>query len=991
MNTNQEISRKNSRLSEDFFRLKENEFKDLSENAGDLIHFKEDLLLGMREIEEKLNLNISSFKEEYFKKIQIFETKQTEFQVKLDDIGSTNSQNKVKLEKIDDLLMFQKKTTDQMITHEVKLTQIQKDLTAACYKYDKIYLDNLILPGTIGDFCRFKNMKEYIEHNIGQIASLNSFKEKHSIDLKSYKDKLELMIKQINMQLDNTDKNLKIYTNKMFQEAEANFKKDCADLNTRISEMRIENHKYAFQLQKSATDLNVEYDKILNIKSDIGKLHDNSVKEMKDSHKVTTDDFGVVRVEFDKIKNRFNEMAEFIKDVRFRKNLGVEVSKQELKKVSNKLQGNSNNIDRKKSVQFDRRGFGNNLILSGGNITDYNMNNNLNFLNNEINEENNNQEEEHEIESYVRKYILGEANAYISHHTHHNEEATGRSEKKSHTTKVNGSNPINLTADKTPLPQNAKESHSSLLLEKKNFGDGNPDYSQQDNLPDLEVQINNNHIYERDDSRVIQEVSEDNVTQSQHFHQNSINFNFNSADPKPTHKRSDAIKLDESPIMAIRSNIDQDTSNNNLAFLNSNNSQIQQQINIENLSLSQQINFNPLTNTNPQPTNMLRLNSVKTTPVNTKTVRKDDSKAELIKATLSKRGMSNKDLITSPTNQSNSSQINQSVNHINFNRGVFNADAGDSKETTMREEHNTMATPNIGPIPVDDINITAKPLRSISNSKHNKFKDKFANSSKKIPVVREEPIFERNMNRQRTVGPVISKTTGVFPNIIKHSQTMNPILQQNVNPHSAIKDFILNFRDYSESFNEFKKDFNKKILQTEKKIMEMEHYAKKKFEELAAQIKNYIPINFNPYVKKFDSQLSIVAGGNVIGGGNMLNNNQSNLSSNKLPLMGMNVENIIINDNCGGQNFSVNIMDPNIIKNAEYNNYNMFATGPVPTKKEAKTMSTTKIGKDAFASSNYNISANTSSNNFNKSYTNVNFKLINGNDLKNVAKDRQIM
>ena len=57
----------------------------------------------------------------------------------------------------------QKKTNDQMISYDFKITQLQKDFSNSSYKYDKIYLDNLIIPGTIGDYCRYKNMKEYIE------------------------------------------------------------------------------------------------------------------------------------------------------------------------------------------------------------------------------------------------------------------------------------------------------------------------------------------------------------------------------------------------------------------------------------------------------------------------------------------------------------------------------------------------------------------------------------------------------------------------------------------------------------------------------------------------------------------------------------------------------------------------------------------------------------------------------------------------------------
>ena len=45
------------------------------------------------------------------------------------------------------------------------------------------------------------------------------------------------------------------------------------------------------------------------------------------------------KIEFDKVKNRFGTLVEFIKDVRFRKNLGTfqEIKKSEIKKLTEKL------------------------------------------------------------------------------------------------------------------------------------------------------------------------------------------------------------------------------------------------------------------------------------------------------------------------------------------------------------------------------------------------------------------------------------------------------------------------------------------------------------------------------------------------------------------------------------------------------------------------------------------------------------------------------
>ena len=114
--------------------------------------------------------------------------------------------------------------------------------------------------------------------------------------------------------------------------------------------------------------------------------------------------------------------------------------------------------------------------------------------------------------------------------------------------------------------------------------------------------------------------------------------------------------------------------------------------------------------------------------------------------------------------------------------------------------------------------------------------------------------------------------------------------------------------DLNENLFILKKEFFKKINLTEQRINQIEYFAKKKLEELASQIKNYIPINFNAYIKDFKEKIS--------------DNNYNAVNSKKINQL--NVENLYINENIlGNKNFSVNVVDttsfkmplPNLKKN----------------------------------------------------------------------------
>ena len=110
-----------------------------------------------------------------------------------------------KLEKISNIDTFMNKTNDQLITHEIRINNLSSDFIKATQKYDKIYLDNLELPGYIGKFAKFKNCQAFFENVIKELEKMNQYKEKNNLDIKSYKEKLDSIIKSIHLLLNNNN------------------------------------------------------------------------------------------------------------------------------------------------------------------------------------------------------------------------------------------------------------------------------------------------------------------------------------------------------------------------------------------------------------------------------------------------------------------------------------------------------------------------------------------------------------------------------------------------------------------------------------------------------------------------------------------------------------------------------------------------------------------------------------------------------------------
>ena len=144
---------------------------------------------------------------------------------------------------------------------------------------------------------------------------------------------MELNIKTFNALVDNNNKSQMKYINEMH---EKNFK-ECKTLidtlDERITDMRIENSRYAVELISKSMNLTKEWDKIQKIKEEIMTEFNEKIQEFRVVSNNTVNSFSVFQNEFNSIKRKFLELAEFIKDVRFRKNIGGDVKKRDLKNI----------------------------------------------------------------------------------------------------------------------------------------------------------------------------------------------------------------------------------------------------------------------------------------------------------------------------------------------------------------------------------------------------------------------------------------------------------------------------------------------------------------------------------------------------------------------------------------------------------------------------------------------------------------------------------
>ena len=356
-------------------------FNSIIYNNEELNQFKDNILSLLKERDKIYLEKLIHYKEKTEKIKSDFDATNKITNSKFSKIIDNQAKINSRLDQLDNYETFVSKTNDKLVSHEVRITNMREDFSNATQKYDKIYLDNLELPGYIGRGAKYKNCQNFFLDVIKDLAKLNKYREKNIIDLKMYKEKLETIISSMNSILDNNNESQIKYIN----ETKEKILKDCNNMFESVcenmKEIRVENSKYAVDLISQSMDLSKKWEKLEKIKEDLLEKFNYSVNKYQMLTDDTIKSFEEFKTEYGIIRRKFMELAEFIKDVRFRKNIGENVKKKEIKKMVKKML--------KKRKSFDGKDF--HLLSDISNIEniDYKKYYHVETKDEEINDNNN--------------------------------------------------------------------------------------------------------------------------------------------------------------------------------------------------------------------------------------------------------------------------------------------------------------------------------------------------------------------------------------------------------------------------------------------------------------------------------------------------------------------------------------------------------------------------------------------------------------------------
>ena len=488
----------------------------------ELLYFKNDVLKDFKQIEINLNTKYNENSIFYNNKIKEFDEKLNLIFSKMSKIEDVISLDNILNEKVDKLYEFKEKIKEKLISEEIKLESLNKDLHNIIYKYDNMLSKSILYPGIIGNLCKFKTFHDFIDYVINQINILTQFKDKNILDLQSYKKKLEIIVDSFKLQISNFNKENYQIINQKINESELKFYDHFKIYDDKIHNIRLENSKYVINSKKEFDNILNEWKKILDIKNEIfGKFED----EIPKFHNSILKKFEGYKKEFNVIKNRFIQLSEFIKDVRFRINIGEDV-KRDVLKLSKKIDFSKKQIIEKEDLKtINNNSFIDNLLQENirkknslkKNII-HSRKNNLNEINSNVNY------------SFSKNKLSNERSISLSSIDNSFEEIKNRNSEQIVNNKSRLSNSeilkTNVFISRNKENQNnLSEKHNHSVIINKSENNSSNDFfhlneiNKRDNNSNKKEYINKNKIEEnhkRNNSNV--EINKINVSSLNKYH-----------------------------------------------------------------------------------------------------------------------------------------------------------------------------------------------------------------------------------------------------------------------------------------------------------------------------------------------------------------------------------------------------------------------------------------------------------------------------------------
>ena len=275
-------------------------------NVSELMHIQNELLGDLKNVETKLsdrikiiNQSLEEHKDLSEKRIKNVEKNLSILLEKFEALPKIDNSNNKNND--DKFFLINKKIEETESKLESKIKNISENLKESVYKYDRVILDNFTIPGLIGPKAPFKSMRSLLENIYKKTLDNSKSKEKHDLDLKFYKEKLENIINSNKKELEMLEIKIRSNYNSKISDLEKMYQDRFDGVEERLNTMRIDNGKYRYDLIEKYKEVSDVCDKMNeSLKKAFDEYNGDFTK-----HKKVINELNIKIKKFEEISTKF--------------------------------------------------------------------------------------------------------------------------------------------------------------------------------------------------------------------------------------------------------------------------------------------------------------------------------------------------------------------------------------------------------------------------------------------------------------------------------------------------------------------------------------------------------------------------------------------------------------------------------------------------------------------------------------------------------------
>ena len=261
----------------------------------DLLLFKEDILKEMKIYESNINLSITKNFEKYNKLLEDCNEKLYNYQrdnaLFMKQITFIEEKDKI----INLITEKNAENKNQCNVNDLLIRTCQKELENACFKYDKVIIENLLIPGIVGKSCKFPYLKDYLNDIQKQINNAISQNKQMTNNLSAYRTTIDGQIRQLNLKIKQLETESKQFTSEKTIYVDNKYNEICETLNKQFNAISCDFLKNKYELKNRITE-------VKNIKNTM-------IEEDKKINVATLVQFEKIKKQFKKFKKNIVELS----------------------------------------------------------------------------------------------------------------------------------------------------------------------------------------------------------------------------------------------------------------------------------------------------------------------------------------------------------------------------------------------------------------------------------------------------------------------------------------------------------------------------------------------------------------------------------------------------------------------------------------------------------------------------------------------------------